>query len=457
MPGLLDIFNNMTPEQNQGLLAAAASILQQSEPSRRPFTLGQAVGTGIGAFQGSMDHQRARKLAEQEAQQMAELRGFAIKDKQSDYAAQELARQRARELDVLRNSYKPRGQQSAPPVDRSASAVMQGLMSGGMGEMPAPGAPMPASMSAAPGSNRSTLVQDRLDYAQYLWQNGFGAEAQAEEDSALKLQPKVKEWQKVTVDGKVMYAPYFEDGSNGQPVPLEVAEKLEAINRGGTTDLVNQFTGATVRSLQNSASPESLLAAETARRGQNMTDARARDLNALTREGQQTQVINDPLRGLLLVDKGTGAARQATMNGKALPSEQEAKRAAAAKNLLPLIHQADKLIDGATGSYAGAASDQVARFFGNATGGAQNIAQLRVLEGNLMMAQPRMEGPQSNTDVLLYRQMAAQIGDPTVPNEAKKAALSTLRALYTKYEPQASAGNGTPGDIADLLNKYGGN
>lgn len=144
----------------------------------------------------------------------------------------------------------------------------------------------------------------------------------------------------------------------------------------------------------------------------------------------------------------------------ALAGENAAKRTAAAKNLMPLIGQAETLIDGATGSYLGAAHDQTARFFGNSTAGAQNIARLRVLEGNIMMAQPRMEGPQSNLDVELYRQMAAQIGDPTVPNTTKKAALSTLRTLYEKYDsgkPAApSVGGGVPSDIGALLDKYGG-
>jgi hypothetical protein len=50
-----------------------------------------------------------------------------------------------------------------------------------------------------------------------------------------------------------------------------------------------------------------------------------------------------------------------------------------------------------------------------------------------MMAQPRMEGPQSDKDVALYRQMSGQIGDPTVPGAIKQAALETIRGLHEKY------------------------
>ena len=50
-----------------------------------------------------------------------------------------------------------------------------------------------------------------------------------------------------------------------------------------------------------------------------------------------------------------------------------------------------------------------------------------------MMAQPRMEGPQSDKDVALYRQMAGQIGDSSVPAAQKKAALQVIRQLHARY------------------------
>ena len=50
---------------------------------------------------------------------------------------------------------------------------------------------------------------------------------------------------------------------------------------------------------------------------------------------------------------------------------------------------------------------------------------------------PRMEGPQSDRDQALYRQMAAQIGDATVPARIRKAAMETLKELNDKYQDQA--------------------
>lgn len=68
--GILDQLAGLSPEQNQGLLAAAAQILQNSGPSRQPYSLGQALGTGISTYQGTMEQNRLRKLEEQrQAQQ----------------------------------------------------------------------------------------------------------------------------------------------------------------------------------------------------------------------------------------------------------------------------------------------------------------------------------------------------------------------------------------------------
>lgn len=112
------------------------------------------------------------------------------------------------------------------------------------------------------------------------------------------------------------------------------------------------------------------------------------------------------------------------------------KRESQSKNALGIIKEANKLIDKGTSSYIGAGVDQVFRAFGGSTEGADVAAQLKALEGALMMAQPRMEGPQSDKDVALYRQMAAQIGDPTVPASQKKSALKAVERLHKRYAPE---------------------
>ena len=116
-----------------------------------------------------------------------------------------------------------------------------------------------------------------------------------------------------------------------------------------------------------------------------------------------------------------------------IPVTAPNKNIEGAKKAIAIIDAAGPLIDKSTGSYIGAGVDMVGKAFGKATDGAVAASQLKALEGALMMSQPRMEGPQSNADVLLYKQMAGQIGDPTVPAPQKHAALATIRQLHERY------------------------
>jgi hypothetical protein len=130
-----------------------------------------------------------------------------------------------------------------------------------------------------------------------------------------------------------------------------------------------------------------------------------------------------------------GAEAEAKALGQAKGEAQGglAKKGINAMNVLETIDLADPLIDVATGSATGAAADKVAAFFGKSTTGDQAIAQLKIVQANLMTNMPRMEGPQSDRDVQLYREAAGEIGDPNVPRERKKAAISMIRALQQKY------------------------
>lgn len=168
-------------------------------------------------------------------------------------------------------------------------------------------------------------------------------------------------------------------------------------------------------------------------RGQNLTDARARETNSLQREAQRSQIVETP-NGPIVVDKGSAQSRPVTdRNGQPVPGDTAQKRTSGARRVLELLDQAERLIGGATNSYAGAAADQAARLVGGAPAGAIAIGQLKAIEGALLSEMPRMEGPQSNYDAQNYRQAAANLGDPTVPREMKSAALETIREIQSRY------------------------
>jgi len=130
--------------------------------------------------------------------------------------------------------------------------------------------------------------------------------------------------------------------------------------------------------------------------------------------------------------------------GKSAATAPASQKVKDATDALATITMAEKLVDKATGSGIGSAYDTTAAFFGQSTEGAQAAAQLKALEGDLVAKMPKMSGPQSDKDVLLYRQMAGQIGDPGVPADTKKAALKSIREMQNRYAGIAPEGDFAP-------------
>lgn len=119
-----------------------------------------------------------------------------------------------------------------------------------------------------------------------------------------------------------------------------------------------------------------------------------------------------------------------------------AKKGINALSVMESLDLAEPLIEVATGSTSGAAVDKVASFFGKSLPGDQAIGQLKILQANLMTNMPRMEGPQSDRDVQLYREAAGELGDPNVPKDRKKANLTMIRALQQRYASASPASSG---------------
>lgn len=413
MTSLLDLFAPEDPAQKQGLLAATMALLQSGAPSRRPISTMEGLIGAQQAYGQSMDDYKTRDIARQTAAQNLRLGNLKMQDAESDLKNQELARADA---ERLRQFYLNRGAggMSPMPAPQSAASMMGGMVN------PAQ-APAQAPASPTMGGSNTGIYQQRLAEAQDLRNAGFHAQADAAEAAALKFMPKVKGWEKVQQGGRVMLAPFFEDGTSGAPVPLDVAEKLDKVNTGGKTELVNPYTGSTVRAMANTVDPNTVYSGNITMRGQNMTDARAREqLN----QGKIPAGYRATKDGNLEAIPGGPAADKVT---------SPMQKLADAKDVITLLDQAEPLVKKATGSYGGMALDAGARLFGKSTDGAEAAAQLSALEGMLVSKMPKMSGPQSDKDVAMYKQMAGRIGDPTLPADSKLAAMKTIREINQRY------------------------
>lgn len=135
------------------------------------------------------------------------------------------------------------------------------------------------------------------------------------------------------------------------------------------------------------------------------------------------------------------ANAQAKAAGTAFGTAQGTKDAGGmrASDVIGILDEADALLPKATASPLGAVRDTLMGVVGKSTDAGDAAQSLKVLEGNLMMAQPRLEGPQGQKDAELYQRMAGLIGDAKIPLHRRQGAIRTIRNLAQRHAAQFAA------------------
>lgn len=123
---------------------------------------------------------------------------------------------------------------------------------------------------------------------------------------------------------------------------------------------------------------------------------------------------------------------------KAARLNETAKKVSQSSEVINLADEAETYLDKATGSGIGAIGAAGKKFIGRSDESTQANAALEVIGGKLVSNVPRMEGPQSDKDIQMYRDMAGRVADPSVPANDKRAALAAIKALAEKYAAQNS-------------------
>jgi hypothetical protein len=206
----------------------------------------------------------------------------------------------------------------------------------------------------------------------------------------------------------------------------------------------NNTVGATLRGQEVSANVQTRgqdIAATTHRRGQDIDADTARN-----RPGALGLQIDSSGQNVINMQKGTTTPITGP-DGQPIANKETQKRQQGATRVLALLDNAEKIVPQGTNSYLGAGVDEVARAGGMSLPGATAIAKLKTIEGALLSEMPRMEGPQSNYDVQNYKNAAANLGDPTIPNKQKMAAIQSIRDIQNKYLP-ASATKAKPSEAS---------
>lgn len=139
-------------------------------------------------------------------------------------------------------------------------------------------------------------------------------------------------------------------------------------------------------------------------------------------------------------------AAQAGAEGRGAGDAEAAqnKKVLGANNVVGLIDSALPLIEKSSAGLVDQGWDLANQAFGRETEGAKALGSLRVIQSQIMQQIPRMEGPQSDKDVDLYREAAADIANPNKSRGVRIAAASTLRMLQQKYADSHGAPAAAP-------------
>ncbi|NNP70927.1 hypothetical protein [Acinetobacter sp. Ac_5812] len=144
-------------------------------------------------------------------------------------------------------------------------------------------------------------------------------------------------------------------------------------------------------------------------------------------DGKAYAVYKDGRVEPLLLSSGANLNLQGKTNNPQSEERQRINRVDA------VLNEIEDILPQSTSSYLGRGVDYLARGVGAATPGDIASGKLGTLGGQLVALMPKMSGPQSDKDVAMYKQMAGQLDDATIPLKIRQAALETIRSLNNKY------------------------
>ncbi|QGZ42719.1 hypothetical protein IP92_05748 [Pseudoduganella flava] len=370
---------NATPEQTAGLTGLAAMFNNALGDGRRPVNLGAALAAGAQGMQMGREAYVDRQQQQDAARQMADLRALQVRSGTAELDAQQRALEQQAAI-----------QQAARESMAGGSFDTNGFIGRVQGIDP---------LKAIQLQHQLAKAQPKYDSG-ITWVNG--------------------------PDGKPVAVRTADDGSIKQLDGLAPRDKAELVNLGGTSVAVNPFDLKPGQSFQRTMTPDGAASNAIARANLGIAQQRlALEQRAQAGGAKAPQGYRWAANGQLEAIPGGPADPKAGKEG--------VQRTQDASDVLSILNEAEPLLKASTSSYLGAGADQVARAFGASTKGSEAAAQLKVLQGLLVSKMPKMSGPQSDKDVQLYREMAGQIGDATLPESTRKAAANTIRNLNEKY------------------------
>ena len=448
--------------QRQALLTLGLGLMGATK-GHELQALGQAGQRALLARQQYLDDLQAQKL------HAMQLRGSALNVLNKEYQYNDASLLRQQQQEAARR-FASGGFQS--PLSSGVGGSMQSAPGDLVGvgtdsfAMNDPGVGQASSPPTGPSSMNSGLqapgavpmkppLPDRRQMATRLnaigdYWSSVGRMPQAEQyyKMAQAAMPQLKDQKVYTKNGQRIVVNVYNDGSmEVEPFSPDL-EKLHFADSGGAIQGVDPFTAAPVGTpIPKSQTPDSVASVAATIRGQNLTDARARENIALRRQeldpfglgvgaGQQTPFTNAVRNGvhgdeflatlpsaLAAQVKALAEGRQAFPTGYALRSPQM-------QTLIQMVSQYDPSFDAV--NYA--ARSKTRNDF-TAGKSAQQVNALNTVIGHLGQLSNAADAL-NNTSIPLLNQglnfAQAQLGDPRIKqfDITRKAVVDELTRVY---------------------------
>jgi hypothetical protein len=150
------------------------------------------------------------------------------------------------------------------------------------------------------------------------------------------------------------------------------------------------------------------------------------------RAGFEFVTVPDPKNPTqkILVPKSQVAAQSAS--GTPVVAEVD-KKEAQGQTMIELARKAQSILPSATSGAISTLATMATDAAGIPTNKSASDGQLRIISAQLVSNVPRMEGPQSDADVKLYKQAAADVGNTNIPYQTRIKSLNTIIELNSKY------------------------
>jgi hypothetical protein len=404
--GLLDF--DMNDPKTAGLLNLGLGILMGN--TGRPGDLGQGIMQGYGNYQNMLQQQQRQKMLEQ--QQNMQNKEFGMREKEFDQKQKQYQDQESAIAEATKNN-----PQFGALFRLNPAAAIKAAFPAANGTDPY-FTPIATANGLVAFDNR-TGKYTQLDY---------------------QGQPLVKSTDSPQVRGAVKDAE-SQAAANWKPntdIPGLVTTDA---------DVVRQARGLPTNNF-NTPYPVTFGAP-----GTTQTDVR----EGTTGEIPLRNPGNPRPRGISVPTEAelAGAKKEAEIR-----AESSGKKDATMSGLGGIIDEAKGILTGTvkpTASGFGAIMDAMGTAVGYAPEGAAEADKLKAIGGALVAKMPRMEGPQSNLDVENYKQMAGDVGNPTLPISRRLAALEQVETLWRKYDKGATTQQQQKParSKADILKQYG--